>query len=107
MKFHSGDFIGRDTLLKVKETGPQRLLVGIELSERGVPRGGYPLYDGTRRIGALTSGSYAPTLGKSIGMGYVEAAHATVGEPLQVEIRGKRVPACIVALPFYTRKKRK
>jgi aminomethyltransferase len=104
VKLNKGDFIGRDSLLQVKAQGPQRLLVGVELLERGVARGGYALYDQERRIGALTSGSHSPTLHKNIGMGYVEAASAVAGRQLQVDIRGKRVAAQIVALPFYKRK---
>jgi aminomethyltransferase len=104
VKFDRGIFIGRDALLKVKEQGPQRLLVGIELLDRGVPRSGYALYQQDQRIGGLTSGAPGPTIHKNIGMGYVEAAHAIVGHQLQVDIRGKRIPAQIVALPFYKRK---
>jgi aminomethyltransferase len=99
-----GDFIGRDSLLQVKAQGPQRLLVGVELLERGVARGGCVLYDQERRVGELTSGSHSPTLRKNIGLGYVEAAEAVTGKQLQVDIRGKRVAAQIVALPFYKRK---
>jgi aminomethyltransferase len=104
VKLNAGNFIGRDTLQQVKATGPQRLLVGIELTERGVPRSGYALYEGEQKVGALTSGGYGPTVSKSIGIGYVEAAYATVGHQVQVEIRGKRVAAQIVTLPFYKRK---
>jgi aminomethyltransferase len=104
VKLNKGDFIGRDSLLQVKAQGPQRLLVGIELLERGVARRGCALCDQERQIGALTSGSHSPTLHKNIGMGYVEAAQAVTGKQLQVDIRGKRVAAQIVALPFYKRK---
>ncbi len=104
VKLQKGDFIGRDSLLHVKEQGPQRLLVGIELLERGVPRGGYALYKQDQQIGTLTSGSHSPTLHKNIGMGYVEASQAVTGDQLQVDIRGKRVAAQIVTLPFYKRK---
>jgi aminomethyltransferase len=104
VKLNKSDFIGRDSLLQVKAQGPQRLLVGIELLERGVARSGCALYDQERQIGALTSGSHSPTLHKNIGMAYVEAAAAVTGKQLQVDIRGKRVAAQIVALPFYKRK---
>lgn len=97
-------FIGRDVLLAVKEQGPKRLLVGIELLERGVPRSGYALYEQDQQIGSLTSGAPGPTIHKNIGMGYVETARATVGRQIQVDIRGKRVAAQIVALPFYKHK---
>jgi aminomethyltransferase len=104
VKLNKGDFIGRDSLLQVKAQGPQRLLVGVELLERGVARGGCALYDQDRQVGVLTSGSHSPTLHKNIGMGYVETASAVTGKQLQVDIRGKRVAAQIVALPFYKRK---
>jgi len=104
VKFNSGMFIGRDALLEVKEQGPKRLLVGIELLDRGVPRSGYTLYEQDQQIGSLTSGAPGPTVHKNIGMGYVEATHATTGRQVQVEIRGKRIAAQIVALPFYKRK---
>jgi aminomethyltransferase len=98
-----GNFIGREALQAVKEQGPERLLVGVELLERGVLRGGYPLYAQEERIGSLTSGGPGPTIHKHIGMGYVEASQAIVGKQIQVEIRGKRSAAQIVALPFYKR----
>jgi aminomethyltransferase len=98
-----GNFIGREALQSVKEQGPKRLLVGVELLERGVLRGGYPLYVQEEQIGSLTSGGPGPTVHKHIGMGYVEAPHAVVGKQIQVEIRGERRAAQIAALPFYKR----
>ncbi|HEX6817718.1 MAG TPA: glycine cleavage system aminomethyltransferase GcvT, partial [Ktedonobacterales bacterium] len=99
------DFIGREALLAQKQDGLPRKLVGVELRDRGVPRAGYAiLRDGTP-IGELTSGTVGPTLGKAIGMGYVPPAEAKVGAEVAVEIRGKAVPAVIVALPFYKRTK--
>ncbi len=103
VKFAKGNFIGRDELLQVKQQGPRRLLVGLALLERGVPRGGYAIYEHDQQIGSLTSGAPGPTVHKNIGLGYVEAAHASVGHQVQVDIRGKRSAAEIVALPFYKR----
>jgi aminomethyltransferase len=101
VKLNKGDFIGHDALLKVKEEGLKRKLIGIEMIERGVSRGGYAIYENDQQIGALTSGAPSPTLNKNIGMGYVEAAHAVAGKTVQIDIRGKRTAAQIVALPFY------
>ena len=99
------DFIGREALLAQKRDGLPRKLVGVELRDRGVPRAGYAiLRDGTP-IGELTSGTVGPTLGKAIGMGYVPPAEAKIGAEVAIEIRGKAVPAVIVALPFYKRAK--
>jgi len=104
VKLNKDEFIGRDALLKVKEQGPRRKLIGIEMIERGVCRGGYAIYDNGRQIGTLTSGAPSPTLGKNIGMGYVEFTDAVPSKAVQVDIRGKRTAAQIVALPFYKRK---
>src|SRR5437667_1226022 len=105
VKLNKDEFIGRDALLKVKEQGPRRKLIGIEMIERGVCRGGYAIYDNGRQIGTLTSGAPSPTLGKNIGMGYVEVTDAVAGKPVYIDIRGKRTAAQIVALPFYKRQK--
>lgn len=105
VKLNKGDFIGRDALLKVKEEGLKRKLIGVEMIDRGVCRGGYAIYDNGRQIGRLTSGAPSPTLNKNIGMGYVEVERAVPGNPVQVDIRGKHLAAQIVALPFYKRKK--
>ncbi len=104
VKLDKENFIGRDILLQVKEQGPKKRLVGIEMVERGVPRGGYAVYDNNQRIGVLTSGAPGPTIHKNIAMGYVDSAHAVVGQPVQIDIRGKRLAAQIVPLPFYKRK---
>ncbi len=99
------DFIGREALLEQKRDGLRRKLIGVELTERGVPRAGYPLLRDGVSVGALTSGTMAPTLGKPIGLGYVTPDIASVGATLAVEIRGKPVAARIVPLPFYKRPK--
>lgn len=107
LKLDKGDFIGRDALLTTKEQGPRRLLIGIEMVGRGIARGGYAIYDGEQQIGLLTSGAPGPTVHKNIGMGYVDASYAQVGRTVQIDIRGKRIDAAIVALPFYNRKRHK
>jgi aminomethyltransferase len=99
------DFIGREALLAQKRDGLPRKLVGVELRDRGVPRAGYAILRDGAPIGELTSGTVGPTLGKAIGMGYVPPAEAKVGDEVAIEIRGKAVPAVIVALPFYKRAK--
>jgi aminomethyltransferase len=105
VKLNKDEFIGHDALLKVKEQGPERKLIGIEMVERGVCRGGYTIYEDDQQIGTLTSGAPGPTLNKNIGMGYVATSHAVVGKILHIDIRGKRTAAQIVALPFYKRQK--
>jgi aminomethyltransferase len=104
IKLNKDDFIGRDALLKVKEQGPKRKLIGVEMIERGVCRGGYAIYENDQQTGTLTSGAPSPTFNKNIGMGYVEPSHAVVGNTVHIDIRGKPTAARIVALPFYKRK---
>jgi aminomethyltransferase len=70
---------------------------------RGIARHGYPVHVGERPTGVVTSGTQSPTLGQAIAMAYVATADATPGTMLDVEIRGQRVPAEVVALPFYRR----
>jgi aminomethyltransferase len=97
------DFIGREALLAQKQQGLPRKLVGIELRDRGVPRAGYAILREGATIGELTSGTVGPTLGTAIGMGYVSPQDAALGNEIAIDIRGKAVPAAIVALPFYKR----
>jgi len=105
VKLKKGDFIGRDVLVETKEHGLKKKLVGLEMVDRGIPRGGYFIYDGDQQIGVLTSGAPGLTVGKNIALGYIDPSHANVGQSVQVDIRGKKVAAQVVALPFYKRKR--
>jgi aminomethyltransferase len=98
-----GDFIGRSVLEQQKKTGAPRKLVGFEVVGRGIARHGYPVFVNAEPSGAVTSGSYAPFLEKSIGLCYLPAATTGVGTDLEVEVRGRRVPARVVPTPFYKR----
>lgn len=100
----SGDFVGRAALERVARDGPARKLVGLVVEGRGIARHGYPVFAGDRRTGVVTSGTQSPTLGEPIAMAYVAPADAETGTVVDVEIRGARVPARVVALPFYRRK---
>jgi aminomethyltransferase len=103
VKFDKEPFLGREALLKQREQGIARTLVGFEMRGRGIPRHGYPIYDGGRHVGAVTSGTFAPTLEKPVGMGYVPVALAAIGSKIEIDIRGQRVPAEVVETPFYRR----
>ena len=107
-KLDKPDFVGRDALLAIQEArGPERKLIGLEVTGRGFGRDGYPVYtpDGTR-IGEITSGSPSPFLKKAIAMAYVTPEHATIDTELAVEIRSQLVTAKVVPLPFYKRPKK-
>jgi len=98
-----GEFVGRPVLEEQKKSGPPRKLVGFEVTGRGIARHGYPVHLGDAAVGTVTSGSYAPFLQKNIGLVYLPAGKAAPGTELEVEIRGKRVPARVVPTPFYKR----
>ncbi|MDP2953884.1 MAG: glycine cleavage system aminomethyltransferase GcvT [Chloroflexota bacterium] len=97
------DFIGRAALLEQKAKGLRRKLIGFEMVERGIPRHGCTILSGGKPVGKVTSGSYAPTLEKSIGLGYVPLEYAAPGTSLVIDIRGKPAEARVVPLPFYRR----
>jgi aminomethyltransferase len=101
--FGSG-FIGEEALVRVQETGPRERRVGMCLEGRAVARPGFPIFEGDG-VGTVTSGTYGPTVERSIAMGYVPAQHAEEGTRLAVEIRGRRVPCEVVRTPFYDRKR--
>jgi aminomethyltransferase len=103
VKFSKGSFIGCEVLLRQKQAGVKRKLVGLELIEPGIARSEYRLLKDGRCIGRVTSGTRSPTLGRSIALGYVEAQEARAENILEVEIRNKPVRARIVPLPFYRR----
>ena len=101
VKLAKGDFVGRDVLVQQKERGVPKKLVGFTSAERAFPRHGYPVFHENAASGVVTSGTMSPTLGTAIGMCYLPTAGAREGSALEVEIRGKRVPATVVKTPFY------
>jgi aminomethyltransferase len=103
-----GDFVGRSALERARTAGLKRILVGLEMVERGIARDGYKMLDeGEREVGYVTSGSHAPFLKKNIALAYVPPGLAEVGTQLKVEIRGQGVGAKVVPTPFYKRPKSK
>jgi len=99
-KLKKENFIGRDSILKVKEEGLKRRLVAITSDERTFPRHGYDITLNGEKIGTVTSGTVSPVLEKPIALGYVDARFKEVGTKVNFLIRGKEIPAEIVKLPF-------
>ena len=100
-----GDFIGRSALEQQKKSGVTKRLVGLQMQGRNIARHHYPVLHEGRKVGIVTSGTLAPTLGSAIALAYVPIALAQVGQSVEVEIRGKSYPATIVKRPFYRAKK--
>ena len=101
-KLNKDKFIGKEALLKIKEQGVTRKRVGFEPVEaKAIPRHGYRIFDDDREIGIVTSGTFSPSLKRGIGMGYVLTEYSKPGSKISVDIRGKKVEAQVVKLPFY------
>lgn len=98
----ASDFVGKEALRARQAAGVRRRLRGFVLEERGVLRPHYPIFVGEMQVGELTSGGYAPTLDKSIGLGFVDVAYADAAE-VEVEVRGRRLRASVTKKPFYKR----
>jgi aminomethyltransferase len=105
VKFDAGDFIGKAALLRQRDAGLARQLVGFEMRDRGIARHGYAISDVATgaSLGEVTSGTVGPTVGKNIGMGYVPRSHAQPGTRIVIDCRGKAAQAEIVKGPFYRR----
>jgi aminomethyltransferase len=95
-----GDFVGRDAIEKFRASGPARKLIGLEMADRSVARHGYPVVTKSGP-GIVTSGSYGPSVERSIAMAYVPTAAAAVGTEIGVEIRGQVKPGRVVKTPFH------
>jgi aminomethyltransferase len=100
VKLESGGFIGAEAIAARLARGHTRLLAGFVLEGRGVARAGYPISVEGDEVGIVTSGAPSPTLGKSIGLGYVPPTRATIGSGFDVMVRGRAVPARVVETPF-------
>lgn len=99
------DFVGAAALRSQKAAGVTRKIVGFEMMERGIARSGYDIWVDGAKVGVVTSGTQTPYLKKAIGMGYVPAQYTEPGQDIEIDIRGRRCKARVVAMPFYRRAK--
>jgi aminomethyltransferase len=105
VKLDKGDFVGRAALVRQKEQGVRRKLIGFEMQGRAVARDGYEVLADGQPAGWVTSGSPSPTLNRNIGLCYLPAERAQVGRTIQVLVRNQPADAVTVATPFYKRAK--
>jgi aminomethyltransferase len=103
-KLDKGEFLGRETLLRQREEGVGRKLVGFEMEGRAIARHGYPVEIRGERVGAVTSGTHAPFLGKNIGLAYLPRGAWEPGTRIDVVVRDRGEPAVVVPTPFYKRR---
>jgi aminomethyltransferase len=105
VKFDKGDFIGREALLREEETGIRKKLVGILMEGRAIPREGNSIFDirNSKLVGKVTSGTFSPTFKKPIALAYLSHEQAAIGNKVEIEIRGNKIPAKVVAKTLYKR----
>ncbi len=93
-------FIGKEALVKAKEAGLKRKLVGFICEGKMIPRHYYDIVKDNHKIGYVTSGCYSPVLDKNIGLGYIEISQSEIGNNIVINARGRELPAQIVKTPF-------
>lgn len=103
VKMGKDEFIGHDAL--VAAGAPKRVRIGLEVTGRGIIREHQDVFFGGRLIGHTTSGTHCPYLGKAIAMALVSAGAVKEGDEVEADVRGRKVAAKVVPLPFYTRGK--
>ena len=99
------DFLGADVLRRQKAEGVSKKLAGFEVLDRAIARHGYDVYVDGQKAGVVTSGTQTPFLKKAIGMAYLPADRVTSGSEFEIDVRGRRVKAQVVPMPFYKRPK--
>ena len=104
VKLDGPDFCGRAALIRQRDEGVRRRLVGLEMLDRAIPRPHYAVLAQGREVGHVTSGTFSPTLGQGIALAYVPTELSAVGTELAVQVRGEPHPARVVKTPFYRRK---
>jgi len=104
-KLNKGEFTGREAMVKLKEEGLKKKLIGFEMVDRGIARDHFDVYIGDDKVGYVTSGSPAPYLKKNIGLAFVPTEFAKTGQEITIDVRGKKLAARVVPTPFYKREK--
>lgn len=107
VKFKKGEFLGREALLRQKEEGITRKIVGFELLRKGIARPHYPVFIERKKVSEVASGTFSPYLKKAIGLAYLPVAFTEIGTEFEVGIRDKKVKAGVVPTPFYKREELK
>ncbi len=99
------DFAGKSALVSVRNRGIGKKIVGLEMTGRGIARHGYAVKSGEREIGLVTSGTFAPTLNKAVGLAFIDMEFTAPGMEISIIIRDTASAARVVKLPFYKRPK--
>ena len=103
VKMNKPDFIGKKALEEKGE--PARTRIGLKITGRGIAREHCDIYGNGRKIGATTSGTHCPFLGYAVAMALVESPAPETGTPVEIDVRGRKITAEVVSLPFYKKSK--
>ncbi len=105
VKLDKSEFVGQQSLVEARQRTDRLKRIGLELEGKRIAREGALLFSTDRQVGRVTSGTFSPTFEKPLAMGYLPVDLAIPGTKVEVDIRGSRVPAQVVSLPFYKRAK--
>ena len=94
-------FIGSEPIARARTEGTAEQLAAFKIEGQGIPREGNPVMRGDEQVGAVTSGTFSPSLEVGAGMAYVRSELAEIGTELEIDVRGKRRPARIASRPLY------
>lgn len=103
VKLEKEDFIGKQGIMN--RGTPKLARVGLNITGRGIAREACPVYLGDKLLGTTTSGTHCPYLGRPIAMALLQTEHSSIGTQVEVEVRGRRIAAEIIKLPFYKRER--
>ncbi len=104
VKLEKNDFVGGEAIRSLKKKGPGHVRAGFKMRDKGIPRAGQEIVSNGATVGKVTSGTFSPTLGVGIAMGFVRPQFSGPGERVRIQIRGRDAEAEIVKLPFYQRR---
>ncbi|MDQ2631618.1 MAG: glycine cleavage system protein T, partial [Actinomycetota bacterium] len=97
-------FVGSEAIARARAEGTAETLVAFKIEGQGIPREGNPVLHGDEQVGAVTSGTFSPSLEVGAGMAYVKSELAEVGTEIEIDVRGKRRPARIASKPLYSKR---
>lgn len=106
VKLNKPSFLGKDVLLEQKEKGTKKILAGLEMVDKGIPRAHCEVYQGGKQIGIVTTGTQSPTFKKALALAYLPPVAAAIGNEVEIKIRDKFAKAKVVPAPFYKREKK-
>jgi aminomethyltransferase len=107
VKLDAADFIGKEVLVEQKVNKTTRRICGITLQDKGIIRHGYPVYDGDKQVGEVTTGYKSPSTGETVALAMIDRPYDKLGTELEVEVRGKRKKVVVRSKKFYNKSYKK